>query len=441
MPAGRFSRNTVLAGVFVLAVVALLVAGIVLTGFGKTKYVVEFTLQDGADGLEKGSKVKLGGRQIGNVKSIEFHPAPKERKPIESLLVTIEVDSTLELYENADVSLVRPLLGSNSTLNFVNLRGGGVAAADAKVVAPGGKIRGKLGPPAFLPQADYARVQAIVASVEHWITDIDKDWPKPYDEVKAIVSNVNSATKDIKELAATANGKAGGWTKQLDDLLAEANARFKKFTDQADVGIEKARATVERIQKIVEDNQPRIDAAMKSAADLVEKLNGRAYADLIDILERGKAVMASAQETARQAQAWVTTQTPKLSDIVEQALLASLELKLATSEVRAAPWRLLYQPNKKELENELLYNTMRAYSQSLADVRGASESLRAASQALAATPAGAQPAFDQAALDQITARLQKAVADSQAHEQKLYDLWARQSPGPPPPGSKQRREP
>jgi hypothetical protein len=138
--------------------------------------------------------------------------------------------------------------------------------------------------------------------------------------------------------------------------------------------------------------------------------------------------MTYAVEIARKTDEVVTTRIPEINEIITSGTLAAQQVKLLSAEVRAAPWRLLYQPNKKELENELLYNSIRAYSNSLADVRAAAEALEAATQAVAVTPQGQRPSVDEETLAALTVKLKDSVSKSAEQERLFFERWIREDP-------------
>src|SRR5436190_19532144 len=74
MPIRRGPRNNVLAGIFLLASLALAIAIIfVLSNIWDrltvptNRYHVLFSLLEGAEGLDKGAYVKIGGERVGRV--------------------------------------------------------------------------------------------------------------------------------------------------------------------------------------------------------------------------------------------------------------------------------------------------------------------------------------------------------------------------------------
>jgi ABC-type transporter Mla subunit MlaD len=428
MPAGRFSRNTVLAGVFVLAMIGLFVFGVVLlTESGDwsmrlNRYTIRFSLLDGAEGLEKGSAVKLGGKRVGRVRTVEFDPKPETGRDVEAILVEIEVDSSLKVYEDADITLVRPLLGTNSSLNIVRLRG----EPATKQVAAGGTIVGKLAPPGFVSQADYAAVQNFLRRVDRWSGDIDKDWPKPYDDVKATVENVRKASADAEAIVSDARTRWNGWGGDIDQIFKTVKDRAESISKGADDAVKEARQFIDEVRKVVSDNRSKIDEALESARNIVKKFESEDYPAVAQAIKDGKATMAYAVEIARKADQVLTTRIPEINDIITNGSLAAQQVKLLSAEVRAAPWRLLYQPNKKELENELLYNSIRQYSNSLAEVRAAAQALEAATQAIAATPEGQKPAVDPETISALTVKLKDSVSKSAEQEKLFFDRWIRE---------------
>ena len=78
-------RNNVLAGLFLVSALLLAVVmsfwiedGLDRLPFvnPKSTYAVRFTLGDGVAGLQPGSPVTLGGKEIGSVESIEYVTEP-----------------------------------------------------------------------------------------------------------------------------------------------------------------------------------------------------------------------------------------------------------------------------------------------------------------------------------------------------------------------------
>ncbi|MCC6320397.1 MAG: hypothetical protein IT438_03050 [Phycisphaerales bacterium] len=440
MSTNRTSRNNALAGLFVLICIGLFVLVItLLTGaserfVGTSSYIVDFSLADGAEGLERGAPVKLAGKRIGRVLSSDLRferaagsaaDAPAEITGVE---VRVEIRADVQLYEDARVNLVRPLLGSVSAINITSLR----TRADAKAVGAGARIAGQIGPPGFLSQADYARVQDVLRRIDEWTAEIDPS-------VKPITEDVRATVANVKDLTGKANTSWDRWSGDVDVFLGDARkagGRLDKIVTDATAGVESIKAGVEEVRAFVAKadefivrNRPVVDGTLDDIRELSRKAKGEAYDKVVAVLDDAQETMRHAASVAKGADELVTQKRPELADIVTNAGLAAQELKLATTEIRAAPWRLLYQPTKKELENELLYNSIRRYSRSLADLKATADALDSVTQQMALIQPGQVGAISSAEVAVLATRLRESIARSQEQERQFFERWIRPSEG------------
>ena len=126
----------------------------------------------------------------------------------------------------------------------------------------------------------------------------------------------------------------------------------------------------------------------------------------------------SARRAIERADALVAESSPALRRTVSSARLAADQLKFTLEEVRRAPWRLLYRPDTRELEFELLYDSARIYAQAVSDLRDASAALESASDA---SQASGRPISPQRA-QELGARLDAAFAAYEQAERAFLDL-------------------
>lgn len=435
--AARSSRNNTLAGLFVLAAIALGVGlVIVLSNVGdrlrpRKDYVVRFSVADGAEGLDKGAPVKVGGKRVGQVTSTAFHANEVTGEP-QYIDVGVSIDATLKLYRDADVQLVRPLLGSGSSINIAAFSARRRAGVDDEAgpqplveLQPGDVIEGHPGPPAFLAQSDYAKVQNIIDRVDR-ITAVAAP------QVDAMLADARAAVANVREVTDDVKARWPGWGAQADDVIRRVHdasagfedivAKVRSGADALNAGVADARAVVNKASAAFDEYKPSIDRAVQNVRELTDKVNGEMYREVMDAVAKAKVGVADAAATLRDARELLERNAPQLDELVANANLAAQQLKLTTVEVRAAPWRLLYQPTKKELENEYLYNSVRQYSEAVGELRQAAEALRAVS-ARAAEARAAGRDIDQASIDRLTAKLQDAFAQYQEQERRFLQRW------------------
>ncbi len=141
----ELTRNNVRTGVFVTASVLLAMASIiVITDATKwvlqsfRKYTVTFAVENGIADLKPGGNVRVGGLVMGEV--IDVRPKLEDQAPFDTIEVLFELDSSVELYRDAQILIQSPLIGSDSWLEISSVGSGERLPAGEGVsgaIAPG----------------------------------------------------------------------------------------------------------------------------------------------------------------------------------------------------------------------------------------------------------------------------------------------------------------
>ncbi len=431
--AARSSRNNIIAGGFVLASIALAVAVVIALAGGSTllqstrSYIVRFPLEIGAGGVEAGSIVLLGGQPVGKVTDWSFleTPAGGADRPI-AIDVVCEVRADLTIYEDAVVELVVPLLGVGTKVNIVSPGTGlGIAAPQGgnPVLEEDEVLTGQEGMAPFLRQAGYGKdqreqVQRIIAQVEETtaklnriVSKVEGEVDPTTEQVKGIVSDVRAVTKDVAE-------RWPGWAERVDHTLTSAQDfidAFKPFAEQARTGYQ---SVIDRMTAAIDYNRPSFDETIENARQLAHKANTEGWVQVQEALTAGQSSLEAFRDSAERVSSLLKEQTPEIRTIMANARLASDQLKLTTTEVRAAPWKLLGGPTgTKELENEALFDAARSYALAASDLKAAAASLEALSD-----PKGAGPgAIDRASAAELAKQLEAAFAKYQEAEARFLE--------------------
>ncbi len=410
MVTGRGSKNNVMAGLFLLISLALAVGVILVLSDAwewlrpQNRYFVQFALTDGAEGLDVGAPVKVGGKKVGSVSGLEFVRDPPETGRVIGVKVGIKIHREVTLYRDATALLVVPLLGSNSAINIVEVGNTSVvlASPSGAVLEPKGTLYGHLAPPSFLAQAGYGpaqatQVQVTIESISRASERIDRIAAKAENELDPVLDQVRAMLADAQQVTGSARAAwESRWRQAISDTVVQVSDASRKLVAL----LEQANAAVATAQGVLDENRPTIRDALANVRALTEKLNGESYDQIRTVLEKASDAMTQFSQTAARANTLLHDQAPELGTILTNARLASEELKLAMSEVRAAPWRALYSPTHKELENERLYASVRVYSAAVGDLRAAAASLEAVSSEPQPTEASRQTARDLA--EQLT---------------------------------------
>ncbi|HRJ49422.1 MAG TPA: hypothetical protein PKU91_02745, partial [Phycisphaerales bacterium] len=131
--------------------------------------------------------------------------------------------------------------------------------------------------------------------------------------------------------------------------------------------------------------------------------------------EQARRTMESFESLATRLDTIVATESSTVRRTMANARLASDQLKLAMMEIRAQPWRLLVQPDTKELQQQLLYDSARSYASALSDLRASATALETI------TASGVRPGIDPAEVARLKRELDEALERYRVAESRLFE--------------------
>ena len=404
------NRNNVLAGVFVVASLALAITiafilGDVLDAFGsKREYTVRFPTAVGVGGLQPGADVTFAGLPVGKVKSITPFRPGGENAPAQAMDVLIAVDADLLLYENATADLSPPLLGGVSKINFTSAGTGAISESESDALSPfaisnqngtldeGETVRGRFAP-SILAQLGFSvedaeRIRNTIADVEKSsanvvaITDrfnnITADIEPVIDET---IADARAAVGDVKAFTTNFNAE-DGWKPRVDAILAATENTLQQGPEIA----RDARDAIANARSLFEDNRNGINNIIANIEATTDRVNVQTMQQVEELMQQGTLTLTSYRGFADNANATLAQARPDISVALTNTRSISQQARLFLDEIRAQPWRLLKQPSEADLKREPLYAAARSYASAVADLRAASEALDAAitSQSMAA---------------------------------------------------------
>ena len=385
------SRQNLVAGLFVLVGVVLACATLVviqqLTLTPRSRYQVRFTVAEGVGGLASGSDVRVGGLARGSVTAVTPEFATNGR--LDSLTVTIEVDDTIEIFEDAKVLRMTPLLGNTGFLNFVSLGG------EKPRLAAGGEIAATPSPgmlATIVGGENADQIGTVISNLESASELLGTQVPRDYDEY------VRPTLADIRTVAGDVANRWPNWSGDVTETLdnaVKASVNLIAGIDDARALIAEARKPVGEIADLVEANAPKVEEIVTAALDvsdragtLLKSLNEEAMPKLLSVLEGAQSGIDQLNSLIGRLSPEILAQLPQVRAMLTDLRESSSEVKLAMIEIRRNPWRLLYQPTTELIAHENLYDAARNFTLATADLKVASESLE---EILAADP----QAFDE----------------------------------------------
>ncbi len=372
--AKRVSRNNVLAGGLVLfSIAAGSIIIVKLAGLqdyvGRTTYVIQFDLTESVAGLKTGAEVRLGGRKIGAIRTVET--GTNDTGDLVSL-VKIGIDSNIVINKDAKAELKKSLLGDSGTINFPSLGDPAVGA----VVGETDRIDGVIPPFDLFAQAGYG--------------------DKQKKQLEEIIDNVAEGSKSFRTVMEDFKGEP---YEQLKEVIARAQAYLKDNQEDVREGVKSARA------------------AAKDFETFAARINAE-YADKISsLLDRGSTALETAQISLTKVDSIIDESRPSIRTAMANFRLASDQLKSTLLEVRRSPWRLLYRPDTRELEFELLYDAARSYADTVTNLRTASEALESL-----ANSGGLSTDTDRQTIDELVKNLDASRGRYQEAEKAFLEL-------------------
>jgi len=394
------ARNNVLAGLFVVGGLALGVwVSFMLgesTGMSGLPFTVRFSIEDGAVGLKPGSAVLLGGKQVGRVTTVDFAPGAAPGDPPLGVDVNVEIRGDLTIYENASITLERPLLG---TLSSIGIRSVGsessltvppIAPArplytSKPTIEPGEVVVGSA-MPALLAQAGLSKEQ--IASIGPTLNAIKDSTEKFREMLRTVGPDVSAAVKEANTFIANLNVQFMAWEKDVATTLAEiakASKRADPLMADAQALIAKADKGIETFLAVVEENRAPIRESIASIQSITRKADTQLVEPLLQALLEADRSLEAFTRGVNDVRTLLGESGFDIKHTIANFRLASEQLKLATVEIRSSPWRLMYKPSLKERETEDIYGAAAAFANAASNVRGAAEALAAASKSATAT--------------------------------------------------------
>lgn len=426
----RYSQKAnLLAGTFLFGgVVLAIVMSFVLADVSLTRhteYTVRFSLEDGATGLSPDASVRVGGQQVGKVKSIRVeHDDAIDDYAVH---VVINIRADIQLYEDAWAHLEVPLLGTGSAINIPYLgtgKGIDTPQGTSAKLEPGETLVGSIAPPVFLANAGFGPQQR--EQLQQMFADTQRALSEFADALETIRPQVQPVADDAAATVAAARRSVesfesdfADWRSNVSSTLdnaSTASEQLPTMVDEAKLILADAGEMIKSGRAVVDDNRPRIDNILANTDTITARVND-------EWIPRGSNLLDDAREgvqTYTDAGAHINTilaeQQPGLERTLANLRVASDQFKFLAIEARSQPWRLLHRPDTKELENQLLYDSARSYALAVADLRAASESMEAI-----ITRTGLTGKLDLDQMQTMRAKLQQAFEGYAAAESDLLD--------------------
>ena len=382
-------RDAFRAGVFMLlSIMLILVLIVAIKGFARVFEPVQvrsadFSLRDDLGGLQVGDNLRVAGFTVGEIQSI--HLITNVKKPF--VRVTFSMPKKYTLRTGARVVIGGTITGT-SWLNFESLGSG-------KPLPPDYILTGR--------PSGISHALATVASLAP--------------QIKAMVMQVRTTTvplmnADLTKLGTTANSIRTAAT-DAAGVLQSVHGEIKPVVAKYDAAADKTAYAMDQAGKLLHSGRKgavmNINAVTADIKKAIPALLAKAQSDLNQV----HATFTNSTALTAQAKSLLAKNQDRINGIIRALHGASVNLKTFAVEIRHSPWRLLYKPSKKDINNIEIYDAVREFDQ-------AAQRLQHAADVLKASAVNPQTPAQQAQLHRIMRQLNTTFSRFQQVETKFW---------------------
>jgi len=432
----RKKRSELTAGLFVVAGIAVLLGVVLWLGAADVLkahgQLVSFyvPMSAGSVGIIEGAELTLGDGRIGRV--VEIVPDPCAAR----CLYHARLERTdLLVRSDANAIVVSPAVGQAKIVLMsagdangpaddtdpVRLTGGldqamqHVSRLAENLVETSAKLRFELD--AKEAQSLLAKIHRIVAEVRSAAKNVVAmtghiEAETKADDPNSIVGRLRLSASDIRR--ATGSLAAQMDANGQDTVVARVSRAAGHLERQTDPNA--AGSLMADVRAMVKEGRPKVSRALTAVANTAETIEAYTKKDVAEILatlrQANTKVLKVAGDFAvvsEQAKEIVTVNRDNIDETLDNLAQVSVDLKSAAKEIRRNPWRLLYEPDEKELRSQNLYDAVRAFSNGAEQLDQAITKLRRLEQIKSEDPAFKETTEKiHKSLNEVFARFSKA---------------------------------
>lgn len=410
----RTKRQDFILGLFVLAALGVFAGSILFiypsVGGDTRRIMVRFAHDEGVAPLKPASAVLLSGAvQVGKVQRVAREHVTVERggRRVDQLMIVVEADVArdLPLYQNCRITTDQPPVGGPGVMVILSIGTpeSGEAGqtpiqglpAQSLAASIGGLSRFLLAPGGFLEKLDRAvdpavegsllsrlvvsleDVNAITAALR---TQFDSgDSMTLLGKVRQMADNLSETTAALRRQMSSEDRAA-----MLGKLLAaldRVNTGLAEATELIQENRPGLRRTVEHVESFSAALEQELASALRVELnrDDPQSLLGKVHGGM-DRLSESLDALAAMTDAGRRI---VVLNKPVIDETIRHVREISETLKLATDEIRLAPWRLFYRPSGRETREMSIFEAARTFAEAADNLRQAAARLEALQEATA----------------------------------------------------------
>lgn len=405
------------------------------------RITVEFAHDAGLAPVKEGSPVLLGGAvQVGSVSDIERTYVSREPGAPRELMIRVvaDIDRDLELYANCQITTDQPAVGGAGFMVILDI-GSPDQPRDTSATIAGlppqslaatisNLSRRLLAPDGVIdqierlvnPEAEGSLMYGVMRSVRdlNTITASLSHQLSPHEQ-QTLLAKLNLILDDVREATRALSVEAAG-PEGLMARVRQSLGTLQTALGETALLVSENRPVITRTLQSVDQVAARLDRELLAA--IGAELDRNNPGSLMGKLHKGMTSLNEAlddvAEITSTGHALVSGNRVQLDRTLANVREMSEQLRLASEEIRLAPWKLLYRPSPEETREMTVFEAARSFAQAASALDSVSSRLEAL---LAAHPDGELSPAANAELREIRASLQSAFERYQRAEHFLFE--------------------
>lgn len=334
-------KNEVAVGLTVLVALILTVYIVVTLAdwsslfAAQQEITVKLPYKTGLMGLDEGSPIYLGGVKIGSVSDAGILEPDVKADGRSDVFVffTMKLPQQYQLRNDCLLAPQSNVLGGQVMLSIEDLGQDGDILRDGQV-------------------ADLKLASTLMNALK---SEFDPNDPE------SLLGRVKLEFTQENEESIIAHFKSA--VAKLDKSMSSLSERLPQNLEKLDETLEAARGALTQMKTVVKDE--RIDKIMHNLTETSSNLKqatsklDNSISVISDLFQEELKKIDATLETAHAAIKHMKTvvKDERIDKIMRNLTETSSNLKLATQEIRRAPWKLLYKPNEKEFRIQALVDS------------------------------------------------------------------------------------